>query len=264
LDYERAIRGWPVRVACLGDSITRGWPAVRPEETFPALVQEALRERGHRALVVNAGVAGERADQGLARLGPDVLAWRPAVATVMFGTNDCGHDDWGNTPAVTIEAYRATLMELVGRLRSAGVRPILMTPPPLGAKGVAETGVSLDVLLGDFVAATRELASAAGVPLVDLHADWSARAASRRIDPGVWTVDNCHPDAEGHGMIATALRPVVEAELAEWGVVLATEDLSRIGSAGVRQRRGQTSPRPFPSCRCSPENLSNKGMGHGV
>src|SRR4029078_1868242 len=53
-----------VRVVALGDSITKGVRAgVRPEETFAALAERALKADGIDVEVVNLGVGGERTDQ---------------------------------------------------------------------------------------------------------------------------------------------------------------------------------------------------------
>ena len=72
-----------VRIVALGDSITKGVRAgVRPNETFAALAERALKADGIDAEVVNLGVAGERTDQALKRLDA-VSGHGPRVVTVM-------------------------------------------------------------------------------------------------------------------------------------------------------------------------------------
>src|SRR5439155_722694 len=79
----------PVKIVTLGDSITRGVRAgVKAEETFAALLQKDLRGRDIQADVVNVGIGGERTDQALQRLAKDVIALKPAVVVIMYGTND--------------------------------------------------------------------------------------------------------------------------------------------------------------------------------
>src|SRR5207249_4230947 len=78
-----------VKIVTLGDSITRGVRAgVKAEETFSALLQKELRDRDVKADVVNVGIGGERTDQALKRLAKDVIALKPAIVIVMYGTND--------------------------------------------------------------------------------------------------------------------------------------------------------------------------------
>src|SRR5688500_7586056 len=65
----------PARVVCFGDSITRGG--------YPDVLAKTLGVE-----VANAGVNGNSSAMGLARMENDVLARKPEVVVVMFGTND--------------------------------------------------------------------------------------------------------------------------------------------------------------------------------
>src|SRR5258706_11894334 len=79
----------PLEIVTLGDSITKGVRSgVKPEETFAALLEADLKGRGVDAHVSNVGIGGERTDGALARLEKDVLAKKPRLVTVMYGTND--------------------------------------------------------------------------------------------------------------------------------------------------------------------------------
>ena len=111
----------PLRIVTLGDSITKGVrPGVAAEETFAAQLQLQLRAGGHPdAEVVNVGVGGETAGQGLKRLENDVVAKKPAIVTIMYGHND-SYVDAGKTEArISIPRFRADLSQLVQRLRDA-------------------------------------------------------------------------------------------------------------------------------------------------
>ena len=73
-------------MAFLGDSLTSGWKL--PEsQAYPALVQRALRAKGRKVRVLNAGVSGDTVAQGLKRL-PAVLRREPDVLVVALGIND--------------------------------------------------------------------------------------------------------------------------------------------------------------------------------
>src|SRR5207253_2624513 len=68
----------PPTVVALGDSITRGErTGVKKEETFAALLEGKLKDKGPAAKVVNVGVGGERTDGALARLDKAVIALKP-------------------------------------------------------------------------------------------------------------------------------------------------------------------------------------------
>jgi len=78
-----------LRVVALGDSITHGMqlPAA---QTYVGLLAERLRARlaSRPVTVTNAGICGQTAVQGLARLERDVLRFRPALTLISFGLND--------------------------------------------------------------------------------------------------------------------------------------------------------------------------------
>src|SRR6185437_765682 len=77
------------RIVTLGDSITKGVRGgVKADETFSARLQAMLREKGVAVEVINAGIGGERTDQALRRLEKDVIARKPNLVTIMYGTND--------------------------------------------------------------------------------------------------------------------------------------------------------------------------------
>src|SRR5690242_5523760 len=78
-----------LKVITLGDSITRGErPGVKADETFAARLQAALRKNATGAEVLNVGVGGERTDQAVKRLKAAVIDQKPALVTIMYGTND--------------------------------------------------------------------------------------------------------------------------------------------------------------------------------
>src|SRR3954451_15772021 len=98
-----------VKIVTLGDSITRGVRAgVKAEETFAALLQAGLRKEGVNAEVVNVGLGGERTDQAPQRL-KSVPDHKPAVVTIMYGTNDGYVDQGKKEPRLTPEQYRDNL-----------------------------------------------------------------------------------------------------------------------------------------------------------
>jgi lysophospholipase L1-like esterase len=71
----------------------------------------------------NAGVAGDRTDQMLARMATDVLAYKPGWCHVLAGTNDVGQ-------AVPLATIQANLTTIWNTLDSAGIRVIAGTIPP--------------------------------------------------------------------------------------------------------------------------------------
>jgi hypothetical protein len=143
-----------VRVVALGDSITKGVRAgVRPEETFAALAERALKADGVDAEVVNLGIGGERTDQALKRLDA-VSGHRPRVVTVMYGTNDSHVDKGATAGRISLEEYTANLRAIIAGLLLRGIEPILMTEPRWAdAAPVDGLGESPNVRLAPYMGA---------------------------------------------------------------------------------------------------------------
>lgn len=210
--------GAEAEIVMLGDSITKGVrPGVKPEETFAALTQSRLGELGWKVRVTNVGIGGERTDQALARLDRDVLARHPRLVTIMYGTNDSYVDPGKDASRITRDAYRANLLELVDRLRKAGVQPILMTEPRWGAAARANgRGEHPNLRLEAYLDACRDVARETKTPVVDHYAHWLMHE-QRGQDLGAWTTDHCHPNPAGHQTMAELMLPIVRSALRAHG-----------------------------------------------
>lgn len=202
------------RIVALGDSITKGVrPGVKSEETFAALLQAELRKANASAEVINVGIGGERTDQALARLAKDVIALKPTMVTIMYGTNDSYVDPGKKDSRISPAEYRANLERLVADLRAAGIVPVLMTEPRWGRTAKPNgVGEHPNVRLEKYVAACRDVAKAKKVPLVDHFRVWNERE-SKGADIGSWTTDQCHPNPDGHRLLMETMLPIVRAAL---------------------------------------------------
>ena len=78
-----------VRIVVLGDSIPYGW-LLSYQQSYPAVMERELRRMhpNREISVINAGVPGNTAVLGWARLERDVLLHQPHLVLVGFGLND--------------------------------------------------------------------------------------------------------------------------------------------------------------------------------
>jgi acyl-CoA thioesterase-1 len=106
----------PVRIVALGDSLTAGL-GLPVNAAFPAKLEQALKAKGLAVEITNAGVSGDTASAGLARLDWSVPEGTDAVI-LEFGANDTLR---GIDPKVT----RQALGEIVRRLRGRGIAVLL-------------------------------------------------------------------------------------------------------------------------------------------
>jgi acyl-CoA thioesterase-1 len=180
----------PLHIVALGDSLTAGY-GLAASEAFPARLEAALRARGINVTVENAGVSGDTAAGGLARLDWSVPEGTDAVI-VELGANDMLR---GIDPNVT----RAALASILERLKARGIAVLLCgmrAAPNMGAEYVR----AFDAIFPD-------LASQYGVPLYPFFLDGVATQASFSLRDGM------HPNAAGIDVIVAGILPTIEQVL---------------------------------------------------
>ncbi|HUT76447.1 MAG TPA: SGNH/GDSL hydrolase family protein [Polyangia bacterium] len=182
-------RGEELRIAGFGDSLTCGWMVRRG---FFDRFCDALERRylGATVIRLNAGVPGDTADGGLARL-PGLLERRPHLLLVQFGINDlfCG---------ASAAAFAADLARIVDETRRAGAEPWLVVSCPLALPGDA-------LAARPFYDAIRALGSERDVPVADLDRHWRARHDPATPAGALFLDDGVHPDDAGHALMAEGL-----------------------------------------------------------
>ena len=167
-------------IVCLGDSMTAG-VGVASGEAYPELLAARLGTD-----VINAGVSGETAAQGLARLD-DVLAQDPWLVVVELGGNDILHQ-------VPPEQTERSLRAILDRLLAARVVPVLieMDAPLVGGR-------------------YREIYARLGgeyhVPVVEDAVGEILRDAALKSD-------TIHPNAQGQKLLAEAVAGEIEPLIA--------------------------------------------------
>lgn len=181
----------PIRLVAFGDSLTAGL-GLPASEAFPAKLQAALKAKGHDVVIENAGVSGDTASAGLARLDWSVPDGTQGVI-LELGANDALR---GIDPSVTEKA----LDEALARLKARGI-PVLLAgmqaPPNLGAAYKKR-----------FDAIYPDLAAKHSVPLYPFFLEGVAAQATLNQADGI------HPNAAGVDAIVKAMLPAVEAFLA--------------------------------------------------
>ncbi len=185
-----ALAAAPPVVTILGDSITAGL-GLPAAAALPAQLAAALARLGVRASVRGAGVSGDTAADGLARLDFSV---RPdtSVCVVALGGNDLLQ---GQDPKTT----RASLEAIVRRLQARRIGVVLagLSPPPAIGASYAR----------DFAAIYPAIAHDRRVLLdPDLLAG---------VGPALRQGDGLHPNAAGVKAIAAKLAPLVARALKE-------------------------------------------------
>lgn len=181
-----------VTVLAFGDSLTAGL-GLSPDEAFPARLEAALRGKGQDVTVINAGVSGDTAADGLARLD---WALGDSVKAVILelGANDALR---GLPPGQAEAALDQILAKLDARhlpVLIAGMR----APPNLGP----DYGQAFDPMY-------QRLAAKHGALLYPFYLDGVAAV------PDLNQGDGMHPNAKGVEVIVARILPSVETLLSK-------------------------------------------------
>jgi len=75
-------------MVCLGDSLTEGYGASKPYEVDKSNSYPAFLQKKVKLTVINAGISGDTAAGGLARVDKDVLTNDPQLVIILLGAND--------------------------------------------------------------------------------------------------------------------------------------------------------------------------------
>ncbi|WP_394066677.1 arylesterase [Roseixanthobacter glucoisosaccharinicivorans] len=183
-----------VKLVALGDSLTAGYNLPRAD-SFAAQLETALRAKGYDVSVANAGVSGDTASGGLARLDWSVPKGTDGVI-LELGANDMLR---GLNPDIA----RQALGEIIVRLKARGI-PVLLAG--------MRASLNMDsAYRREFDSIYPDLAAQYGLPLYPFFLDGIVGDRSLNLPDGL------HPTAQGVARIVSGILPQVEAFLAQIG-----------------------------------------------
>lgn len=175
-------------IVALGDSLTSGF-GLPNDKAFPSQLETALKERGHKVRIVNAGVSGDTASAALRRLDWALDGDTDAVI-VELGGNDA-------LQGLPPESTKAALAEILERLQKRNL-PVLLAgmeaPRNLGKEYVTAFG-----------AIYPDLAARYDVPLYPFFLEGAA------LNADLMQKDGIHPNGKGVTVIVDKILPQVEA-----------------------------------------------------
>ncbi|HEX2948444.1 MAG TPA: SGNH/GDSL hydrolase family protein [Armatimonadota bacterium] len=216
----------PVTLVALGDSVTHGcFETFRTHDgglecryDYESVYHARLRKKCATILpaaplnVINAGISGDSAPGGLARLQRDVLHFAPDLVTVCFGLNDV------NGGMEKIEQYTTALTGIFQALHDHHIDTIFITPnmmnsyvsPALTDPGLAEFAAHTAALqqtgvMDAYMEAARTVCTQMDVPLCDVYRQWR-HLADAGVDTTALLANHInHPTREMHALFADAL-----------------------------------------------------------
>jgi acyl-CoA thioesterase-1 len=181
----------PVKIVALGDSLTAGL-GLPTNLAFPAKLAWVLQAKGITVGIANAGVSGDTASGGLARLDWSVPEGTDAVI-LELGANDMLR---GVDPQVT----KTALDQILGKLAARHI-PVLLA----GMKALRNLGSDY---AREFDGIYPALASTHSVVFYPFF------LAGVATDPKLNQADGLHPNAAGVDVIVARMLPRVETLIA--------------------------------------------------
>lgn len=204
----------PVFIVALGDSVTQGVMEHRfldSSSVYHRVLQQRLEEYFPSTTfsTINAGVSGDNAAGGLARLDRDVISHHPDLVLVAFGLND----SLGGSEGIT--NFGTALEAIIRRIQAETDSDLVLLTPPLMASRRSHRihpdhlAFANDIIraqtsgaLTEYAGIIRTVARQHAITLADIHTEWK-RLAAEGVDTDTWLVNGLnHPTADGHRLAA--------------------------------------------------------------
>ena len=177
----------PVRIVCVGNSITEGFGNTSPDKAWPGQLGRLL---GKGYAVTNCGVSGTTMFKN-----SEVPYWEtdrfvqaheadPQILIMALGTNDADPWRWERWKG----EFKSDYLDMVETFRQGGKDPIVYVclPPPLYGPDKQPQNT---VVENELIPLLREIAEEIGAQIIDYH--------QPLLDAADCFPDNVHPDDKG-------------------------------------------------------------------
>ncbi|MBX2851756.1 MAG: sulfatase-like hydrolase/transferase [Phycisphaeraceae bacterium] len=198
----------PLRIACVGDSITYGFGLEdRSTQSYPAQLENRL---GEDWVVGNFGKNGAtvlkkgHAPYWKAPQFKAALKFKPDVVVISLGTNDSRPMNWNQHKDQYVADY-ADLIRMFQELKTKPIVLICRTPPHYDEQSNGKLSFSNRVIRDEVLPRVDAVAEKMGIGLIDLNTVLSNHAD---IFP-----DGVHPDAKGAALIAKTVAQSLTQEI---------------------------------------------------
>lgn len=187
----------PVRIACVGDSITYGLGVLgqRRRWSYPACLVQLLGEE-YRAInygLTDRSLLSDSDKPYFAEpMGKDAWNAEAEILLLMLGSNDSKLINWD------AEKFYQEYLETLRHYQSRGIKALfVMLPPKIYTKHPGRTSCNEQVLAQEVRPLVSRAAAKCGVPCIDLYAVTQGHSA--------WFPDTIHPSKAGNLAIAAEI-----------------------------------------------------------
>lgn len=216
LDRDGLSEHGPITIAVLGDSVTHGAFEIGEidyESVYWNLLRKKINQKRNYVpvTVINAGIGGTIAAQGLERLDSQVLSHNPDLVIVCYGLNDVNYN---------IQYYLDSLRTLLTKIQQSGCDLIFLTPNMLNTSVADDTHpdhrdyaaktceMQNSGRMDKFVYASIDLANELGVKVCDCYSKWKELSKTKDVTYLLANRIN-HPTREMHNLFADSLFNII-------------------------------------------------------
>lgn len=187
----------PMRIACIGDSITAG-KGTPPGYAYPAQLQRML---GGEAEVVNYGLSGStlmnygrKPYQKWGASFKNALAFNPGIVVIQLGTNDTIAEIWAHK-----EEFVPTYLEVIRQFQALKPAPrIFLSLPPWMANAEKEAALQEQLPM------IKQVAQESHAEVIDVHGAF--------LNQNSLLADGLHPNKEGATVLARAVYAAIKGK----------------------------------------------------
>lgn len=196
-----------VLLLAYGDSNTCNAQFTAGDKQWPELLHSELRDQysSQSILMLNSGVSGDTALDGLERFETDVARFKPDCTIVRMGSNDSqrvSNDDFYNAMNLTLDKLEE-LNSLILLLTSS---PVMECEPKPGHIW------KQDVKRQEKMEIIRRIAEEKQCPFVDIDKHWQELEAAGKLPLETLMFDSVHSNALGHQLVCRTIAPAFDLQ----------------------------------------------------
>ncbi len=214
-------------IVCFGDSVTFGWN-LKYSLSYPSQLEALIKQKHHKARVLNCGIGGEKVKDGLKRVERDILGYNPDIVILNFGLNDGMLHKSSETsppedglyylkdgtlylPAVGIDEFEEKYSKLLETLLKNDLKIIVLGLTPVTEEFNPENSPELAEKQKEIYSVYNKRVKGLAYRMEVEYADlWDTFTSRREGLEKLMQQDGIHPDYEGLKLIADVLLEKIE------------------------------------------------------
>ncbi len=188
---EKLTAGEEIKIAALGDSLTYGWMTSRGYLDF---LQQMLKKKYPVSdfKLLNRGIPGDTAKDGLRRVENDVIRLTPDLVLVQFALNDAYTD-------FSPEDFQKNMESIILKIKEKSSSDIALLT------SVALLNPEENRIAGEFYRKIHECGERYNIPVAAVDEYWERKISSGIKHSSLVQADGIHPNEKGYELMAEAV-----------------------------------------------------------